>query len=498
MLLIIALVIASLFVYFLKDKLKQYPNIFYIGAAVVTIVIFSLRTVAMPQFVRQNIVGIFAKGTIGTAFFIIVMITGALPRGSKLIGPLMRIRGELSIMAAILVLSHNLTYGMTYFKMLFSAPAALPAVQRCAAVLSLILIVLMIGLTVISFPAVRKKMNPKKWKQIQRSAYVFYGLLYVHIMLINIPYARMGLHMYAVNVLVYSIVFAGYAAMRIRKWVLTKNPDADSIFIKKVSVAVSVCAVLVCTVAFSMCFMRNGNKVSAQETAADKTLSQTQTQKGVKKNGEAGTTSEVLNADGVTQEQQTSGESGDSAGDSQEAQENENAQDGENAAAAAVENTAGEENRQEKQATDSQNSGSSGTVSESGSDTNSSAGGSSGSDSSSAGQTAEEKTEAAPAATQAPRTFKADGDYTGTAVCDTYGYMVTVVVTISGDAVTGVSASATAGGADEMFFSQANAKVPGAILANGGVSGVDGVSGATKSSNAIKAAYTSAYQSAKN
>lgn len=487
MLLIIALVIASLFVYFLKDKLKQYPNIFYIGAAVVTIVIFSLRTVAMPQFVRQNIVGIFAKGTIGTAFFIIVMITGALPRGSKLIGPLMRIRGELSIMAAILVLSHNLTYGMTYFKMLFSAPAALPAVQRCAAVISLMLIVLMIGLTVISFPAVRKKMNPKKWKQIQRSAYVFYGLLYVHIMLINIPYARMGLHMYAVNVLVYSIVFAGYAAMRIRKWVFTKNPDADSIFIKKVSVAVSVCAVLVCTVAFSMCFMRNGNKVSAQETAADKTLSQTQTEKGVKKNGEAGTTSEVLNADGVTQEQQISGESGDSAGDSQEAQENENAQDGENAAAAAVENTAGEENRQEKQDTDSQNSGSSGATSDSGNDTNSSA-----------GQPAEERKEAAPKPTEAPRTFKADGDYTGTAVCDTYGYTVTVVVTISGDAVTGVSASATAGGADEMFFSQANAKVPGAILANGGVSGVDGVSGATKSSNAIKAAYTSAYQSAKN
>jgi DMSO/TMAO reductase YedYZ heme-binding membrane subunit/uncharacterized protein with FMN-binding domain len=498
MLLIIALVIASLFVYFLKDKLKQYPNIFYIGAAVVTIVIFSLRTVAMPQFVRQNIVGIFAKGTIGTAFFIIVMITGALPRGSKFIGPLMRIRGELSIMAAILVLSHNLTYGMTYFKMLFSAPAALPAVQRCAAVISLMLIVLMIGLTVISFPVVRKKMNPKKWKQIQRSAYVFYGLLYVHIMLINIPYASMGLHMYAVNVLVYSIVFAGYAAMRIRKWVLTKNPDADSIFIKKVSVAVSVCAVLVCTVAFSMCFMRNGNKVSAQETAADKTPGQTQTEKGVKKNGEAGTTSEVLNADGVTQEQQTSGESGDSAGESQEVQENENAQDGENAAAAAVENTAGEENRQEKQDTDSQNSGSSGATSDSGNDTNSSAGGSSGSDSGSAGQPAEEKTEAAPKPTEAPRTFKADGDYTGTAVCDTYGYTVTVVVTISGDAVTGVSASATAGGADEMFFSQANAKVPGAILANGGVSGVDGVSGATKSSNAIKAAYTSAYQSAKN
>ena len=54
MLLIIALVIASLFVYFLKDKLKQYPNIFYIGAAVVTIVIFSLRTVAMPWAFLQR------------------------------------------------------------------------------------------------------------------------------------------------------------------------------------------------------------------------------------------------------------------------------------------------------------------------------------------------------------------------------------------------------------------------------------------------------------
>ena len=76
---------------------------------------------------------------------------------------------------------------------------------------------------------------------------------------------------------------------------------------------------------------------------------------------------------------------------------------GENAATAAVENTAGEENRQEKQDTDSQNSGSSGTVSESGSDTNSSAGGSSGSDSGSAGQPAEERTEAAPKPTEAPR-----------------------------------------------------------------------------------------------
>ena len=59
MLLIIALVIASLFVYFLKDKLKQYPNIFYIGAAVVTIVIFSLRNAAVCT---AEYCGHFCKG----------------------------------------------------------------------------------------------------------------------------------------------------------------------------------------------------------------------------------------------------------------------------------------------------------------------------------------------------------------------------------------------------------------------------------------------------
>lgn len=88
-------------------------------------------------------------------------------------------------------------------------------------------------------------MNPKKWKQIQRSAYVFYGLLYVHIMLINIPYARMGLHMYAVNVLVYSIVFAGYAAMRIRKWVLTKIRMPTAFYKESQCGSICVCSACV-------------------------------------------------------------------------------------------------------------------------------------------------------------------------------------------------------------------------------------------------------------
>ena len=222
MLLIISLIIVALFIYFLKGSLKKHAGIYYIGAAVISIAVFLLEFLPMPLFVKNNILGIFAKGSIGTAMFVAVMYTGALPKGSKLIAPLMKIRGELSITAAILVLCHNFTYGITYFKMLFIKPEALSATQLTAAIISLVLIIIMIVLTVTSFQAVRKKMQAKKWKQLQRTAYVFYGLMYVHIMLINIPYARLGLGMYVANVVIYSIVFLGYAAMRISKAISVK------------------------------------------------------------------------------------------------------------------------------------------------------------------------------------------------------------------------------------------------------------------------------------
>lgn len=222
MLFIISLIIVALFIYFLKDSLKKYANIFYIGAAVISIAVFLLEFLPMHLFVKNNILGIFAKGSLGTAMFVVVMYTGALPKGNKLIAPLMKIRGELSITAAILVLCHNFTYGMTYFRMLFTKTSLLSATQLAAAVISLVLIAIMLVLTVTSFPSVRKKMQAKKWKQLQRTAYVFYGLMYVHIMLINIPYARLGLGMYVANVVIYSIVFLGYAAMRISKAISVK------------------------------------------------------------------------------------------------------------------------------------------------------------------------------------------------------------------------------------------------------------------------------------
>lgn len=267
MLLIISLIIVFLFIYFLKDSLKKHAGIYYIGAAVISIAVFLIGFLPMPLFVKNNILGIFAKGSLGTAMFVAVMYAGALPKGSKLIAPLMKIRGELSITAAILVLCHNFTYGITYFKMLFFKPEALSATQLTAAIISLVLIIIMIVLTVTSFQAVRKKMKAKKWKQLQRTAYVFYGLMYVHIMLINIPYARLGLGMYIANVVIYSIVFLGYAAMRIAKAVSVKAARAGKTYGKKPETVLYGLALVLCVVMTFLCFA--GRKTTAMASGGD-------------------------------------------------------------------------------------------------------------------------------------------------------------------------------------------------------------------------------------
>lgn len=464
MLLIISLIIVSLFIYFLKDSLKKHAGIYYIGAAVISIAVFLIGFLPMPLFLKNNILGIFAKGSLGTAMFIAVMYAGALPKGSKLIAPLMKIRGELSITAAILVLCHNFTYGITYFKMLFIKPEALSATQLTAAIISLVLIIIMIVLTVTSFQAVRKKMKAKKWKQLQRTAYVFYGLMYVHIMLINIPYARLGLGTYIANVVIYSIVFLGYAAMRIAKAVSVKAARAGKTYGKKPETVLYGLALVLCVVMTFLCFA--GRKTTAMASGGDEEWEEffnDETVAALVKEAESSLADDAaLTAEGTTEAGQA---------DNQSDTQTDNS---------GLDNSA---------AGNSGSGNTSGNDSESGNQTAQPGNLSDGSSDSQGGNTASD--------TSANAIFKADGTYTGSAVCDTYNYNVTVTIVVSGDVITSVTATSEAGAQDEQYFNMANAKVPAQLLANQSTSGVDSVSGATKSSNAIKKAFYYAYKSAK-
>ncbi|MFQ8866773.1 MAG: hypothetical protein ACLR67_00475 [Eggerthella lenta] len=54
------------------------------------------------------------------------------------------------------------------------------------------LLVLLLVLGVTSFGFVKKHMRTESWKRLQRWAYVFFGLVYVHLMLMLAPAASRG------------------------------------------------------------------------------------------------------------------------------------------------------------------------------------------------------------------------------------------------------------------------------------------------------------------
>lgn len=230
MLFLLALVLAFAFAFCFKKPLKQKPYFFYASAAVIAVVVSVADFRTIPEFLNTYIIGLFSRGALGTALWAVVMWIGAFPNGSKPIKALMPVRGELSIFAAILTLGHNIGYGKTYFVRLFSDAGRMSQEQLIASILTILLLLIMIPLTVMSFPQVRRKMNAKLWKKIQRAAYLFYALIYVHVMVLFVPMAKMGREGYFFSVLVYSIVFLGYAVCRVRKWyIIRKKPETKKL-----------------------------------------------------------------------------------------------------------------------------------------------------------------------------------------------------------------------------------------------------------------------------
>ena len=198
---------------------------------------------SVPQLVNTYIIGLLTRGAFATALWYVIMFTGALPNGSAPIKKLMPIRSELSIFTAILTLCHNIGFGRTYFVRLFTDSERMSSNQKTAGILSIAMLVIMIPLTVMSFPAVRKKMNAKLWKKLQRTAYLFYAMIYLHVLVLYYPMAKAGREGIFFNILVYSIAFIGYAVMRVRKHIVIKMKPENKILPDIMSAVIFLSAV---------------------------------------------------------------------------------------------------------------------------------------------------------------------------------------------------------------------------------------------------------------
>ncbi|MFR7403887.1 MAG: helix-turn-helix transcriptional regulator [Coriobacteriaceae bacterium] len=139
------------------------------------------------------------------ALFVVVMFIGCLNRG----GPhhwLKPVRSELSIVAWFLSLGHMAVYLESYLPRLLGGGEIGGNVMG-AFVLAVVLLVLLVVLGVTSFAFVKRQMSTASWKKVQKLAYPFFGLVYVHLLLMLLPSALHGGLAAQASVAVYSVVF---------------------------------------------------------------------------------------------------------------------------------------------------------------------------------------------------------------------------------------------------------------------------------------------------
>lgn len=233
--LITGLLVSGIFFYLTSDLLKKHSLAFYVGFYAVILLMIGINALGYYQDlspVGKFYIDLFQRGVISTSIFIIVMFIGVFTKHNKLSRTYFTIRGEMSIIACLMALTHNIIFGVVYFVNLFKNPSFMPVQVKIAAIISLILICLMIPLFVTSFKCVRKKMKAKSWKKLQRLAYPFFILIYIHVMLLF----SMNVDKNKFSIIVYTLVYVSYVVLRLRKYIISKMKLSENMAMAKAKV----------------------------------------------------------------------------------------------------------------------------------------------------------------------------------------------------------------------------------------------------------------------
>lgn len=210
----VVLSVALLACWLFRNFIKDNPAVCY--GLVVTLDVLYLYGYffSLPREVWLVLSVLVQKCMLALALFAIVMFIGVLPKKVKGSSSLLAIRSNLSIMACLLALAHMGAYSGTYLTSLFSGAVVKPNVLVSFGV-ALAVFVLLFVLGATSFQFVKRRMNGAKWKSVQKLAYPFFLLTYVHLMIVLAPAAARGGAAAQTTVGVYSIMFGLYAVLRI-------------------------------------------------------------------------------------------------------------------------------------------------------------------------------------------------------------------------------------------------------------------------------------------
>ena len=220
--LVLCLAVTGLCFSLLEKQIRRRPVFFYLFFVLLSLLsIFLPKQLTVPPL-AYLVNRLLRRGVLAGSMFLWVMYAIVLPQKSRLQRVMMTLRAQIAIGASILTLAHNIAYGQRYFVLLFTNAGKLKSYELIASCFSLAMILLLLPLTVTSFQVVRRKMNAKRWKQLQRFSYLFYGLLYLHICFIYTGGLRKGKSEYLVQFALYTLLYGIYLMLRLTKAFLKK------------------------------------------------------------------------------------------------------------------------------------------------------------------------------------------------------------------------------------------------------------------------------------
>jgi DMSO/TMAO reductase YedYZ heme-binding membrane subunit len=214
--LVLALIITPLAAYALSKPLHRLPLFFY-GIALLACAL-GLYLVLVPSVnpLLKAYANLIQRGHVAIALFALVMFVGVFSEGSRFRCALMPVRSELSLLACILVCGHFIPYLSQYIGML-SNSLALKASVAFSLFVAFALLIFLTILSVTSITFVKRHMSTMAWKRIQCLAYPFFAFIYLHLLGYFLPSALHGAASAVLTLSTYTVVFAAYLILRIKK-----------------------------------------------------------------------------------------------------------------------------------------------------------------------------------------------------------------------------------------------------------------------------------------
>jgi DMSO/TMAO reductase YedYZ heme-binding membrane subunit len=213
----LTLLITTAIVFILRKPLKKRPLLFYLPALLLSGLYLYANYVDVSVYRWSWLLVIVQRCGVALSLFALVMFAGVFSKGSRPRAILYPLRSQLAIIGSFLASGHIIVYASTYIPQLFSGENR-PGLNIVGSiVISFVIAMFLVVLTATSFVAVRRLIEPLRWKRVQTLAYPFFLLIFVHLALLLLPAAAAGSGTVIVNLIVYAALFGFYIILRLRR-----------------------------------------------------------------------------------------------------------------------------------------------------------------------------------------------------------------------------------------------------------------------------------------